>query len=96
MGERLLCKQEVVGSIPSASMVCLAWMAVVTERVWVRAARACVTAVGRGVACVVWGVVFFIDCESGSGASLDAQDVSGGFGGTAYVVVRFGADAGGP
>ncbi len=25
MGERLLCKQEVVGSIPSASMVCLAW-----------------------------------------------------------------------
>jgi len=33
LGERLLCKQEVVGSIPSASMVCALarWGCVVTE-----------------------------------------------------------------
>ncbi len=29
------------------------------------------------------GLVFFMDCESGSGAFLDAQDVSVGFGGAA-------------
>jgi len=45
------------------------------------------TAVGRGVARGAWWrclwvllcVVVFMDCESGSGASLDAQDVSVGF-----------------
>ncbi len=39
----------------------------------------CVTAVGRGVAYGAWWRWFFMDCESGSGASLDAQDVSVGF-----------------
>ncbi len=60
MGERLLCKQEVVGSIPSASMACaLAWPVLwgVGWGGWacrhgregkVRAAWGCVTAVGRG------------------------------------------------
>ena len=85
MGERLLCKQEVVGSIPSASMVLWGW-AVVTERVEVRIAWACVIAVGRGVGCAVRGDVFFMDCESGSGASLGAQDVSGDLGGAVSVV----------
>ena len=111
MGERLLCKQEVVGSIPSASMVrrlrlhgppawrvCggVAGLAVLSWKDWLRMMRALVTAVGRGGAFVVCGrvcgravcgcvcgcagLVVFIDCESGSGASLDARDVSGDLG----------------
>ena len=98
MGERLLCKQEVVGSIPSASRLwpcwaCWPWaLGVVTEKRGCCLVRARVAAgvwIGRGVACFCCraglagaasdGVLFFMDCESGSGASLDAQDVSGGF-----------------
>ena len=76
-----------------------AWVAlgVVTARVGVSDRACCVTAVGRGV----WGLasvrrgdlagvdVVFVDCESGSGAFLDAQDVSGGLDGMASAV-RFG------
>jgi len=35
--------------------------------------------------------LFFADCESGSGASLDAQGISGGFGLSHGVGVWFGA-----
>ena len=108
MGERLLCKQEVVGSIPSASRLAGLWTGpgdVVTEklglgwrlaRVWLLLHSGrwfCVIAVGRGMG---WRsvcraglvrrlVLFFMDCESGSGASLDAQDISAGFGGAAFL-----------
>ncbi len=44
---------------------------------------ACVPSLGVGL--------FFADCESGSGASLDAQDASGGFGLSHGVGVWFGA-----
>ncbi len=65
MGERLLCKQEVVGSIPSASRACagpaVSWREGLGIECWI-------TAEGR-----VWRLrpevrVFFVDCESGSGA----------------------------
>jgi len=104
LGERLLCKQEVVGSIPSASMACaLAWPVLWHGLCF----GVCAGAVGRvvteemgrfglhGVASPplggagrvrLVGCVFFMDCESGSGASLDAQDVSAGFGGFVLLV----------
>ena len=83
MGERLLCKQEVVGSIPSASTVvgcageavalglrrrsrCVGFVVSWKDRVW---------ALGAGSLPLggVWRPgsevrVFFMDCESGSGA----------------------------
>ena len=56
--------------------------------VWPVAALLC-----RGAGGVV---LFFMDCESGSGASLDAQDISGGFGLWHLCDVGgFGAGAGG-
>jgi len=89
LGEHLLCKQGVVGSIPIASMALRRW----------RVGGLVVTAIGLGsgrvrvhhccwAGCAAWGLmVFFGDCESGSGAFLDAQDVSVGLGG---IAVRFG------
>jgi hypothetical protein len=50
--------------------------------------RARAITVGWGAGCAGF-VVFFGDCESGSGAFLDAQDVSGGLDGMASAV-RFG------
>jgi len=104
LGERLLCKQEVVGSIPSASMAvlwgpCFGGWAVSSRKRWRFGLHGLASPLLGGAGCCVarW-VVFFVDCESGSGASLDAQDVSVGFGGFVLFVgaVRFGAEAGGP
>lgn len=58
MGERLLCKQEVVGSIPSASMAaglerCGCG---VMERFEGLGLGGWITAVGRGLALGAWGV----------------------------------------
>jgi hypothetical protein len=104
LGERLLCKQEVVGSIPSASMagpwgwssglvLGVGW-GVVTEKSGFGLRGVASPPLG-GVRCrvVCWRIgwaalaglagalrVFFMDCESGSGALLGAQDVSVGLG----------------
>ena len=109
--ERLLCKQEVVGSIPSASRVRVGWAALAglrwlgwvgwrVARDWVAAGMlrwiglrcAASSPLGGSWRAGLGGVVgpgsvrggpgawrlVFLDCESGSGAFLDAQDVSGG------------------
>jgi len=89
LGERLLCKQEVVGSIPSASRV--GWLSS-QKGFGVQAARGAPPLLGG--AWLVWSVgdVFFMDCESGSGASLDAQGVSVGLGGAVSGLRRGGLD----
>ena len=81
MGERLLCKQEVVGSIPSASMAGVLAGRAVTERFCWFGLRG-LASLPLGGAWRAWSValVFFIDCESGSGAFLDARDASVGLG----------------
>ena len=56
LGERLLCKQEVVGSIPSASScagACLAGSVVEREGLGF---EGWITAVGRGLALEAWDV----------------------------------------
>ncbi len=86
MGEHLLCKQGVIGSIPIVSRpgasglygaFCVGlWTRVVvvvsgSVRVALRDRRLA----GRGAG--VPGVLVFYRCESGSGAPLGAQDSSG-------------------
>ncbi len=45
MGERLLCKQEVVGSIPSASSLCVVFWRACVACVWPMACVVCVRVV---------------------------------------------------
>ncbi len=92
LGERLLCKQEVVGSIPSASMVCLACWSVLSQKGLGFGVHGRVATVGWVVSRAVRWRVFFTDCESGSGASLDAQGVSVGLGDAVFCGRRGGLD----
>ena len=75
MVERLLCKQEVVGSIPSASRarsVGLEELGTLVEAHAGCGVLAWVSGTACGGFAIARGFVV-LDCESGSGASLDAQ-----------------------
>ena len=76
MGERLLCKQEVIGSIPFSSTICGCVSGWARDPRWEKRVLAAVVP-GRDVRGIAVGLLDIVDRLCGRGRSFRRREVAG-------------------